>query len=70
MGPYCIYCGLRCFVPLPPDTPEHIREAYGSATIVATCPRGQAFEREKVGWCYDMIKEAIKSENNYQHETR
>jgi hypothetical protein len=41
------------------ETPEHIRQAYGTAAIIATCPGGQDFEREKVGYCLDDIKAAI-----------
>jgi hypothetical protein len=56
MGPYCKFCGERCFVPFPEGTPKHILEAYGSASIIATCRRGQEFERQKIGYCYDDIQ--------------
>ncbi len=57
MGGYCRFCGERCFIPLPPTAPKAALFAYGRATIVATCPAGQAFERERVGWSYDLIQE-------------
>lgn len=53
MGPYCNYCGRRCFVHVTAEWPTHIREAYGSYTIAATCPDGQAVEKRLIGWCYD-----------------
>ncbi len=55
MGPYCKFCDQRCFIPFPAWTPEHILQAYGRSTIIATCPRGQAFERERTGFCYADI---------------
>ncbi|HOJ20007.1 MAG TPA: hypothetical protein PLY56_00590 [Armatimonadota bacterium] len=55
MGPYCQFCHTRCFVQLPEDTPEGIREAYGPATLIATCHPGQFHERERVGYCYTDI---------------
>lgn len=60
MGPYCKFCNSRCFVHFPEHTPAHILRAYGTATIVATCPAGQRFEKEKVGYCYDEILQAAK----------
>lgn len=59
MGPYCKFCGHRCFIPFPQETPKHILAAYGSTTIIATCPGGQQYEKQKVGCCYDDIKLAI-----------
>jgi hypothetical protein len=61
MGPYCRFCDQRCFVPIPAETPEHILQAYGGAgsMLVATCRRGQDFERKKTGYCLDMIRSAI-----------
>lgn len=61
MGPYCKFCGQRCFVHLPAQTPEHILRAYGAVTIVATCPGGQRFEKERVGYCHNDIRAAIDS---------
>ena len=63
MGPYCNFCGNRCFVPFPEGTPDHIYAAYKAArpgvSIIATCPRGQQFEWKKIGYCYDDIQRAI-----------
>jgi hypothetical protein len=64
MGGYCKFCERRCFVPLPADTPLHILAAYGSSLIVATCERGQQFEREKVGYCYADIERAVMAARN------
>jgi hypothetical protein len=61
MGPYCKFCGRRCFVYLPNETPAHILKAYGTSNIIATCHEGQQFEREKVGYCHDDIQAAINS---------
>ncbi len=59
MGPYCKFCGNRCFVHMPTGTSAHILQAYGSSTIVATCQRGQEFEKEKTGYCYNDITQEI-----------
>ena len=59
MGPYCKFCDNRCFVYLPMATPPHILKAYGTNTIIATCRGGQKFEKEKIGYCYNDIQEAI-----------
>ncbi len=53
MGPYCKFCGQRCFVPITVAWPAHIVRAYGRNSIAATCPKGQRFEKEKLGYCYD-----------------
>ncbi len=55
MGPYCQFCNQRCFVPFPEGTPARVLKAYTTSTIIATCQAGQAFERERVGYCYDDI---------------
>lgn len=60
MGPYCNFCGNRCFTFFPQKTPDYILKAYGTSTIIATCQRGQQFEKEKIGYCYDDIQEAIQ----------
>lgn len=65
MGPYCKFCNNRCFVHFPQGTPEHILKAYGSSTIIATCPEGQRFEKEKVGYCYNDIIEATYPDPAY-----
>lgn len=59
MGPYCKFCNSRCFVHMPMEAPPDAVKAYGSSTILATCPAGQAFEKEKVGWCYGDIQAAL-----------
>jgi hypothetical protein len=59
MGPYCRFCGRRCFVHMPMETPTEAVKAYGDARILATCMTGQAFEKTKVGWCLDDINAAI-----------
>jgi hypothetical protein len=56
MGPYCKFCGNRCFIPMPENTPKEILSAYGTNTIIATCEAGQKFEKEKIGYCYDDIQ--------------
>jgi hypothetical protein len=57
MGPYCDFCQLRCFVPFPDNTPLNILLVHGLYTsLIATCPEGQKFEKEKVGFCYDDIR--------------
>jgi hypothetical protein len=60
MGPYCKFCNHRCFTHMPAYTPEHILKAYrtptGGIPIIATCPGGQQFEKQKVGYCFDDIK--------------
>lgn len=53
MGPYCKFCGQRCFTPFPDWTPDHILAAYGKNTIVATCAGGQGFEKARIGYCFD-----------------
>lgn len=40
MGPYCQYCDHRCFLP---------RMVNGRSLILATCARGMANDREKLG---------------------
>lgn len=61
MGPYCRFCDRRCFCHLPAGTPPEARAAIGSATILATCPAGQAFELEKCGWNISTITDAIRN---------
>ena len=56
MGPYCKFCDQRCFTHMPLDTPPHVVAAYRTVTILATCPAGQRFERERVGYCLDDIR--------------
>ncbi|GED55856.1 hypothetical protein EDM54_12965 [Brevibacillus borstelensis] len=63
MGPYCKFCGQRCFVYLPMETPKEALEAYGTSTIIATCKDGQSYEKSRTGWCLDDIKAAIKAKD-------
>lgn len=63
MGPYCKFCGQRCFVRLSTvNTPNHIAKAYfekvGALAMMATCARGQAYEKQNIGYCYADIKES------------
>lgn len=60
MGPYCKFCGNRCFAYVPSNTPDHIQRAYMPFSIVATCREGQEFEKKKIGFCWDDIQESIK----------
>lgn len=63
MGPYCNFCGRRCFVPFPEGTPPEILAAYRpGVSIIATCAEGQRFEKEATGWCLDEIMAAIEAE--------
>ncbi len=61
MGPYCQFCGQRCFVPLTQELwdrmTEEQRDAYRKAPTdsMATCPAGQLFEKEHLGVCYDEL---------------
>ncbi len=59
MGPYCKYCNTRCFVALTESLwnvmTEEQREKYRQhprrIDIIATCPHGQAFEKERIDVC-------------------
>jgi hypothetical protein len=44
MGPYCQYCGHRCFV--------ERRVPDSDVTILATCPEGTAHDRAVLGYDY------------------
>lgn len=74
MGPYCNYCGRRCFVPFPEGTPQEALDAYRAGVgygvdIITTCAEGQAHELIVTdGWCYDRIKLVI-SKPDYPHRT-
>lgn len=60
MGPYCKFCGDRCFIPLPFKTPDYMASAYGNNTILATCSQGMQFEKKEIGFNYNDILEAIQ----------
>ena len=61
MGPYCKFCGRRCFVPILEGCPERVAKAYGRFTIAATCSRGRAYERDKFGLCYADVMDVSSS---------
>lgn len=50
MGPYCKFCGQRCFVLNRMTHPER------GADILATCVPGQQFDKEQLGYCWDDVK--------------
>src|SRR5256885_15734084 len=61
MGPYCIYCNNRCFLPFPENTPKEVLASYGeNISIIATCKQGQEAELQRVGWNYKKIGEYIQ----------
>jgi Lar family restriction alleviation protein len=68
MGPYCNFCGSRCFCHFPQETPQRILDAYGTSSIIATCRAGQQFEKNKVGYCYDDILKEIELLNTAAKE--
>jgi hypothetical protein len=49
-GAYCVYCGLRCFVPrtMPADSRWHP----GQSVHLATCQRGADHDRRATGYDY------------------
>jgi len=65
MGPYCKFCDERCFVPCPADAPGDVKEAFrdaaGGLALMATCPKGRAFDREKTGYSIDDVSGAGSS---------
>ena len=75
MGPYCKFCNNRCFVHFPLNIPERVLEVYqehakekARVEIIATCKQGQAFEKERIGVCYDDIQTAILEDADEAHE--
>ena len=38
-----------------------MKAAFGKYTLVATCPAGQKFDKEVMGYCYEDIKGYIES---------
>lgn len=65
MGPYCRFCNNRCFCHMPEGTPPEALKAYGTSTIIATCPGGQAYEKQHVGWCYrDILTYIAAAQDN------
>lgn len=65
IGPYCIFCDRRCFVRIPVDTPDSmraiLREVAPGVSILATCRRGEAFERDRFGFGITEIAAAIEA---------
>lgn len=53
MGPYCRFCGERCFVKPREWWPKEMIEAYSPLTLAATCHEGQKFEKKHLGYCFD-----------------
>lgn len=61
MGPYCKFCGQRCFTRMPAETPDNAVAEYkaacgGNLPIIATCRAGQDLEKAQTGYSYDDIK--------------
>lgn len=52
MGPYCKFCGHRCFVHDPR------RAGY----LLATCTKGQEHSRAELGYDYDQARAAAPDE--------
>jgi len=48
MGPYCNFCGRRCFVHNP------MRGGH----LLATCKAGQELDKERLGYCWDEVKDS------------
>ena len=69
MGPYCNFCGQRCFVHITNDWPEHIVHAYGKNTIAATCPGGQQHEKKLLGYCYNDVERFAKEPQGQEDDT-
>lgn len=64
MGPHCKHCGKpNCLISFPSFTPKEALEAYGSTEFISTCRQGQAFEKEKYGWCISDIMEVTKAKD-------
>lgn len=51
MGPYCNFCGTRCFVlrVLPKEAKSRLA---GGELLMATCRRGMAHDLEQTGHTY------------------
>lgn len=66
MGPYCTFCGQRCFTHIPVETPPEMLKLYPKGvTIIATCTGGQALEIERYGTSYDVIQQAAEIMQRY-----
>lgn len=65
MGPYCNFCGRRCFTHLPEGTPqsflETAKEKGYSSLILATCARGKECDTRVLGFnISDILNEIDK----------
>lgn len=54
MGPYCRFCGHRCFRRVPD---EYIKDYPGDLPLMATCKEGMEYETKKYGISFDQVKE-------------
>lgn len=58
MGPYCNYCGRRCFLPrVIPGGPLK-----GRSFILAACPRGMALDLETTGYTHETALNPVMQE--------
>lgn len=55
MGPYCQYCGRRCFVP------RIVPDSY--VTILATCSKGMEHDLKMLGVTYLTAANPYDKEN-------
>ena len=54
MGPYCKFCDNRCFVHDPKN----------AGNLLATCKRGQKYEKSKIGYCWDDLQNSKPQPKN------
>jgi len=69
MRPSCSFCGKSCFASLPKGTPFHIMSAYEPVTLAATCMEGRAFEKTRIGYNYDDIREFLEKRSKEPSKT-
>jgi len=50
MGPYCKFCDQRCFMH------HDYADPNGKYWILATCPEGQRYDKDKLGYCWGEVK--------------
>ncbi len=63
----CRFCGKRdCYRTFPLNTPEHVIRAYKGEKWLATCEKGQAYEKKTIGFCYRDIMTACRLKEQYQ----
>lgn len=62
----CQFCWFDCWVPVPKEAPESIREIvrnmFVGGEFLSTCPGGQKYEKELLGINYDEIMAALVAE--------